>query len=83
MGSSFDAIRDDENEYRRLCIKHNEKRDEVYTNHYYWLLKKNEGLTQSFENYCKEVAINSIEYLITQKEKELKELNIQLKKLNT
>lgn len=82
MGSLASKIHDDEVEYRHLCEKYYEKYVEVYSTHYYWLMKKHEeSITLSFDEYQKNYEKDRIMKLIEKKEKELSQLREQLSNL--
>ena len=52
MGSILSAIYDDEERYESLCKKFGEKEQELYSDHYNWIIKFNRGETNlSFEEY--------------------------------
>ena len=82
MGSIISAIELDIATYKALCKVHNEKPQEVYSEHYYWLKLKNIGLLPAdltYEKYYKQSAILKLNRRIKSLREEIDDLREELK----
>lgn len=82
MGSILSKIYDDEKEYEYLCKKYSEKPEDLYSDHYNWIIDKHNKKTNiTYEQYSK---ICSEKRKQNKKEKiisDIKRLQEQLKNL--
>lgn len=82
MGSILSALYDDMDTYSELCKHYNEKEDEVYSNHYYWLIGKKDGkIAINFKEYDRLQKIKKNKNKIDSYRRDIKQMQNKIKEL--
>ena len=79
MGNILGKIDDDERQYESLCEKYGEKPDEVYSEHYQWIMNRHKAdVPDDFDSYRIPVRVENTKAKIKILEKEIQDLNFKL-----